>query len=73
MWLKLILFIHVYDIIPYINCALCFVQVRTGCYSNLFFFFVVIAGQYVGNWSSGLILRYLKDKLVISQAMDILV
>ena len=45
--MKLILFIHVYDIILYINCVYCFVQVRTGYYGN-FFIFVVIPGQYSG-------------------------
>ena len=40
-----VLFIQVYDIILYINCVFCFVQVRTGCYGN-FFHFVVIPGRY---------------------------
>ena len=35
-WMNLILFLHVHDIILYINSGFCFVQVRTGC--NLFSF-----------------------------------
>ena len=41
--MKLILFIHVYDIIFYINCVFCFVQVRAGCYGNFFHFVVYLA------------------------------
>ena len=35
-WIKLILSMYVYDIILYINCV--FVQIRTGCSGNFFYF-----------------------------------
>ena len=57
--MKLILFIHVYDIVLYINYV--FVLLRQELVAlATFFIFVVIPGQYTGahlkdHWSSGFI------------------
>ena len=44
-WIKLVLFMHVYDIFRYINCV--FVQIRTGCCGNFFFFCLHLANIQV--------------------------
>ena len=46
--MKLILFVHVYDIILYINCVFCCGQVRTLAAMTTFFIVVVILGQNSG-------------------------
>ena len=45
-WIKVVLFMHVYDIFRYINCV--FVQKRTGCCGNFFLFFLFTPDQYSG-------------------------
>ena len=46
-WMKLIFFIHAYDIIFYINCDLFLSGKNYGCYGN-FFILMVIPGQKSG-------------------------
>ena len=61
-WMKLLLFIHAYVIILFINCVLFRSGKNLGCYGNFFIVVVILGQQSIGrlkdHWSYGNIITF---------------